>query len=129
MLSFGRRGSFLSIPNSIDCPASFDEPDPLLAGSAPGLIPGLKAGLSIAWALFLLSNSINPGNGNNFESVYFDMSLTRWGWRGVGVYWAMIKAAAIATRMKNFSHAFYQLTGPYTRPIGANLTWTLRQIG
>ena len=67
--------SFLSLPNSGDGPAAFEEPDPLLAGSAPEVISGLEAELSIALALLLFSNSIIPGNGNNFESMYFDRSL------------------------------------------------------
>jgi len=52
-----------------------EESDLLLAGSVPELISGLKAELSITLALLLLSNSIIPGNGNNFESIYFARSL------------------------------------------------------
>ena len=82
MLNLARRrvseawwDSFLSLPSSGDGPVALDEPDPVLAGSAPELISGLEAELSIALALLFLSSSIIPGNGNNFESIYFDMSL------------------------------------------------------
>jgi len=73
--------NFLSLPSSGDGPVAFEEPDPWLARSAPELISGLEAELSIAFALFLLSSSI-PGNGNSFESIYFDRSLV--GWAGNG---------------------------------------------
>ena len=54
----------------------------MLIGSSPELISGLEAELSIALALLLLSNSIIPGNGNNFESIYFARSLV--GYAGNG---------------------------------------------
>jgi len=73
--------NFLSLPSSGDGPVAFEELDPWLARSAPELISGLEAELSIAFALFLLSSSI-PGNGNSFESIYFDRSLV--GWAGNG---------------------------------------------
>ena len=61
---------------------AFEEPDPLLAGSAPELISGLEAELSIALALLLLSNSIISGNRNSFESMYFAGSLVGWAGKG-----------------------------------------------
>ena len=51
-----------------------EEADPLLKGSAPELISELEAELSIALALLFLSNSIIPGKGNSFKSIYFDRS-------------------------------------------------------
>ena len=56
-----------------------EEPDPLLAGSAPELVSGLEAGLNLA---MLLSNSIIPGNGNSLESLYFARLLA--GYAGNG---------------------------------------------
>lgn len=82
MLNLARRrvseawwDNFLSLPSSGDGPVAFEEPDPLLAGSVPKLISGLEAELSIALALLFLSNSIIPGNGNSFASIYFDRSF------------------------------------------------------
>lgn len=89
MLNLARRrvseawwDNLLSLANSGDCPVAFEEPDPLLAGSAPELISGLEAELSITLALLFLSNSIIPGKGKSFESIYFDRSLV--GWAGNG---------------------------------------------
>jgi hypothetical protein len=82
MLNLARRrvseawwDNFLSLPGSGDGPVAFEEPDPWLAGSAEELMSGLEAELSVALALLLLSNSIMPGNGNSFESIYFDRSV------------------------------------------------------